>query len=65
MQLKGTGHAVYDMKYHVVLAPKYRKWILRGDVRERTKEIFEEIAIHHGFEIDSLEIEEDHVRVFL
>jgi putative transposase len=65
MELKRTSHAVYDTKYHLVWAPKYRKWILRGDLRARTKEIFEEIAIHHDFAIDTLEIAEDHVHVFL
>jgi putative transposase len=65
MVVKRTSHAVYDTKYHVVWAPKYRKWILRGDLRARTKEIFEEIAIQHGFEIDTLEIAEEHVHIFL
>jgi putative transposase len=65
MELKRTSHAVYDTKYHLVWAPKYRKWILRGDLRARTKEIFEEIATHHDFAIDTLEIAEDHVHVFL
>jgi putative transposase len=59
MELKRTSHAVYDTKYHLVWAPKYRKWISRGDLRGRTKEIFEEIAI------DTLEIAKDHVHIFL
>ena len=56
MELKRTSHAVYDTKYHLVWAPKYRKWILRGDIQNRVKEIFEEIAENHDFEIDTLEI---------
>ena len=39
MELKRTSHAVYDTKYHLVWAPKYRKWILRGNIRERVKSI--------------------------
>jgi putative transposase len=65
MGLKRTSHAVYDTKYHLVWAPKYRKGILREDIKARTKEIFEEIAIHHDFEIDTLEIAQDHVHIFL
>ena len=42
MTLKRTSHAVYDTKYHLVWAPKYLKWILRGDIRERVGAIFEE-----------------------
>jgi len=53
MGLKRTSHdAVYDGQYHLVWAPKYRKWILRGDVREHVRSLFYQIA-------------EDHVHVFL
>ena len=65
MRLRRTSHAVYDTRYHLVWAPKYRKWILRGDIRERVEEIFKEISRNHEFEIDALEIAEDHVHVFL
>jgi putative transposase len=65
MELRRTTHSVYETKYHLVWAPKYRKWILRDDIRDRTKEIFEEIAKNHDFEIDTLEIAQDHVHIFL
>ena len=65
MNLKRTSHAVYDTKYRLVWAPKYRKWILRGDFRERVKSIFEEISRNHDFDIDTLEISEEHVHIFL
>jgi putative transposase len=65
MTIRRTPHAVYDTKYHLVWAPKYRKWILRGDIQERVRVIFEEIAINHGFEIDTMEVAPDHVHIFL
>lgn len=65
MVLRRTSHAVYDTKYHLVWSPKYRRWILRGDIRETVKAIFEEIALNHEIEIDTLEIAEDHVHLFL
>ena len=65
MTVKRTPHAVYDTKYHLVWAPKYRKWILRGDIQERVRRIFEEVALNHGFEIDTMEVAPDHVHVFL
>ena len=37
------SHAVYDTRYHLVWAPKYRKWILDGEVRDTVKELFKEI----------------------
>jgi len=65
MELRRTSHAVYDTKYHLVWAPKYRKLILHGDVQERVKSIFQEIAANHEFEIDTLEVAADHVHIFL
>jgi len=34
-------------------------------LEHKKKEIFEEVAIHHNFEIDTLEIAEDHFHIFL
>jgi len=65
MAIKRTSHAVYDTRYHLVWAPKYRKWILRGDIQEYVEEIFKEIAASNEFEIEAMEIAEDHVHIFL
>jgi len=65
IELKRTSHVVSDVKHHLLWAPKYRKWILRGDSRDRVEEIFEEISQSHDFEIDTVEIAEDHVHLIL
>jgi len=63
--IKRTSHAVYDLKYHVVWIPKYRKMILKGDLAKRLKMIFQEIAERYEFEIDTMEVRDDHVHLFL
>ena len=65
MAIRRASHCVYDTRYHLVWAPKYRKWGRQGAVWERVRELFLEIAAHHGFEIEELEVEKDHVHVFL
>ncbi len=65
MATRRGSHCVYDTKYHLVWAPKYRKWILRGEIRDRVTDLFNEIAEHHGFEIEAMEIAKDHVHVLL
>lgn len=65
MTVRRTSHAVYDAKYHLVWIPKYRKWILRGDIRKRLEETFKEISEDFGFESDVMEVLEDHVHIFL
>jgi len=56
---------VYDTKYHLVWAPKYRKWSLRGDIQQRVAEIFREIAANLDIEIDTMAIAKDHVHLFV
>ena len=63
--VKRTSHAVYDLKYHMVWVPKYRKMILKGDLSKRVREVFAEIAERYEFEIDTMEVKEDHVHLFL
>lgn len=63
MGYKRTAHTVYDTKYHLVWAPKYRKKILRGEVQRRVKKIFREVATAYDIEIVELEVSEDHVHL--
>ena len=64
MSIKRASHAVYDTRYHLVWAPKYRKWILRGELRKYAETIFQEIAAANDFEIEAMEIAEEHVHIF-
>jgi len=63
--VRRTRHAVYDLKYHFVWTPKYRKLILKGEVAEGLKELFVGIAERYEMEIDTLEVMPDHVHIFL
>lgn len=65
MAIRRGSHCVYDTRYHLVWAPKYRKWVLQGAIRERVRELFGEIAAHHGFELEELEVDKDPVPLFL
>jgi len=65
MGVKRTKHAVYDLKYHLVWIPKYRKNILDKEVSDYLKTIFNKIADEYGFRIDTMEVMEDHVHIFV
>ena len=65
MVIRRASHAVYDTRYHLVWAPKYRKWILTDTLRDYVMQCFREIAEANDFEIEALEIAEDHVHIFL
>jgi putative transposase len=62
--MKRLSHAVYDTRYHLVWAPKYRKWVLRDEVREAVGELFREILAARDCEVVEMEIAGDHVHTF-
>ena len=39
--------------------------ILQGSLAKRIREVFTEIAEKYGFDIDTMEVKEDHVHLFL
>jgi len=65
MAIKRAKHAVYDIKYHFVWIPKYRKHILTKQLKDRVEELFRAVAEQYDFEIDAMGIEVDHVHIFL
>jgi len=65
MSFKRTRGAVYDLKYHVVWVPQYRRMGLEERIAKRLKVIFQEMAEWYGFAIDTQEVLDDHVPIFL
>lgn len=63
MVIRRTAHAVYDTQYHLVWAPKYRKKILRGELRQQVARWFGEIAEHYEITITEMEVSEDHIHI--
>ena len=63
--IKHTHHSVYDLKYHFVWIPKYRKKLLKGDVAKFIRQTFVRIANEYGWEIEEMAIQPDHVHIFL
>lgn len=47
------SHAVYDTRYHLVWALKYRKWVLKEKVRDAVKEMFQEILATRDCEAEA------------
>ena len=65
MGVRRTKHAVYDLKYHLVWIPKYRKDVLSVEVSQHLKEVFQRIAEEYEFRIDTMEVMEAHVHIFV
>lgn len=58
-------HCVYNIGYHLIWCPKYRRPVLVNDVEKRLAEILLEIANKIEVEIRIMEIMPDHVHLFV
>lgn len=64
MVLRRTPHAVYDTLYHMVWSPKYRRDVLQGEVQQRIRERFADIAEQYDITIEGMAVSPDHVHLF-
>ena len=60
-----SSHTVFELHYHFVFIPKYRKPMLRGDVALRFRELVREICERNSIQILKGNISKDHVHLFL
>ena len=58
-------HTVFYHRYHVVWATKYRYDVLRGELRERVREIIRQTCDELGVNIISGVLSKDHVHMFI
>jgi REP-associated tyrosine transposase len=64
MVLRRTPHAVYDTLYHLVWSPKDRRDVLQGEVQQRVRERFADIAAQYDITLEEMEVSPDHVHIF-
>ena len=57
--------SVYNVAYHIIWCPKYRRAILIDDVAERLKTLLYEQASKFGWVIESMEVMPDHVHLLI
>src|SRR5262245_5377083 len=65
MQEGKTRWTRYQIAYHLVWIPKYRRKILVGGIEHETKRLIRECAEKNDLKILALETDLDHVHVFV
>lgn len=65
IRYKLSDGCVYNINYHLVWCPKYRKSVLVDDVATDLKIFIEEVAKKHEIEIGGIEIMPNHVHLFV
>ena len=62
---KTSTSTVYNVCYHIIWCPKYRRKVLEGDVEIRLKELLHEKAEELEIEIEEMEVMPDHLHLFV
>ena len=62
---KTSKTSVFNLGYHFIWCPKYRRPVLTHPVDARLKELLYERAMERGWTIESLEVMPDHVHAFI
>ena len=62
---RNSSHCVFDVKYHFVWCPKYRKRVLTGEVAIRLRDLVRQICLANEIEILEGAVSGDHVHVLL
>jgi putative transposase len=63
--VKSGRHCKFNINYHIIWIPKYRKPVLFGRVAEVLKTIIEGVCLDNGCENLALEIMPDHLHLFI
>jgi len=64
-EYKHDTHRVHLVLYHLIWCPKRRKPVLTGKVATRLEGIIREVAASHGWDIEHLAIQPDHLHLFV
>jgi putative transposase len=61
-----SSHSVFECQYHLVWATKYRKRVMTlPHEREYCEKVLRRAAEEYGFKIKVMEVDEDHVHLYI
>jgi len=63
-RFRRLSHTIYECKYHLIFCPKYRRRILRDEIREYARREIENLLRQkEGIEIIQMNVQSDHVHL--
>ncbi|MCL4374261.1 IS200/IS605 family transposase [Patescibacteria group bacterium] len=63
--LRSSAQSKFDLRYHFVFVPRYRKRVLTGEVGKRIEGMIRFAAQIHEWEIYELAVNIDHVHLYM
>jgi len=64
-EYRTSGHAIWDIKYHLIWITKYRYPILRGEVAERARDVIRQICQAREVTIVRGAVSPDHIHLLV
>ena len=65
MDTNSLAHTKWECKYHLVFAPKYRRRIIYGELRQEIGQILRDLCDRKGVEIIEAEACPDHIHMLV
>ncbi len=65
MDTNSLAHTKWECKYHLVFAPKYRRRIIYGELRQEIGQILRDLCERKGVEIIEAEACPDHIHMLV
>lgn len=60
-----SNTTIYNIDYHIIWCPKYRRKVLQGHIADRLKDLLNEKAAEINVIIEVMEVMPDHVHLFI
>ena len=65
LDTSSLAHTKWECKYHIVFAPKYRRKIIFGKIRQEIGQMLRKLCDYKGIEIIEAESGVDHIHMLL
>lgn len=66
MRFRKSTHAVYNVQYHIVWTPRYRRKILVKGIKEYLEKVIMNLdELDEDIEVEKVNVQEDHVHIIM
>ena len=63
LDVSSLAHTKWECKYHIVFAPKYRRQIIYGKIKQDIGQMIRKLCQYKGIEIHEAEACKDHIHM--
>ena len=65
VDVSSLAHTKWECKYHIVFAPKYRRQIMYGKIKQDIGQMIRKLCQYKGIEIHEAEAYKDHIHMLV